>query len=206
MLYDVEKLKQELIEMDKQLYNRGLTSSGGGGPSLRLPCYNYDGSKVWTDTLLMKGWAPRIGLDWIPSHAYLATMDMKGNVIGPEKPLMEANIHLGIYQVRDDVGAVIHAHAPFLTAFGMARTRLKEHPGSFFDMIIDAPLTAEAPAGSQELADNVTAAFKGNDRKLALMENHGCTVVGGDLYDAYFTLDEAEDAAKVFFWSHVKLE
>ncbi|MBA7571291.1 hypothetical protein ES708_13050 [subsurface metagenome] len=67
-------------------------------------------------------------------------------------------------------------------------------------------MTAEAPAGTQELADNVAAAFKGNDRKLVLMENHGVTVVGGDLYDAYFTLDEVEDMAKVFFFSHMKLE
>jgi len=206
MLYDVEKMKQELIEVDKQLYYRDLTSSGGGGPSLRIPCYNYDGTKIWTDKVLMKGWAPRIGLEWVPTYAYIATVDLDGNVLGPEKPKMECNIHLGIYRERDDVGAVIHAHVPFLTAFGMARSKLKEHPGSFFSMIMDAPMTAEAPGGTQELADNVTAAFKGNDRKLVLMENHGVTVVGGDLYDAYFTLDEAEDAAKVFFYSHMKLE
>ena len=206
MLYDVEKLKKELLEMDKQLYYRDLTSSGGGGPSARIPCYNYDGTKIWTDKVLMKGWAPRIGLEWIPSYAYLATTDLNGNAIGPEKPLMEANIHLGIYRERDDVGAVIHAHAPFLTAFGMARSRLKEPPGSFFSTIMEAPMTAEAPAGSIELANNVVGAFKGNKRKLVLMENHGCTVVGGDLYDAYFTLDDAEDAAKIFFFSHMKLE
>jgi len=206
VLYDVEKLKKELVEVDKQLYYRSLTSSGGGGSSVRIPCYNYDGTKIWTDKVLMKGWAPRIGLEWIPSYAYLATTDLNGNAIGPEKPLMEANIHLGIYRERDEVGAVIHAHPPYLIAYMMARKKLKESPGSFFDMLTEAPMTAEAPAGSMELANNVTEAFKGNKRKLVLMENHGVTVVGGDLYDAYFTLDAAEDAAKIFFFSHMKLE
>ncbi len=206
MLYDVEKMKEELIEVDKQLYYRGLTSSGGGGPSVRIPCYNYDGSKIWTDKVLIKGWAPRIGLEWTPTYKYVATVDLDGNVLGPEKPKMEANIHLGIYKVRDDVGAVIHAHSPYLIAFMMARKRLTKPLGSFFEVITEAPTTKEAPGGSLELAENVTEAFKGNKRKLALMENHGVTVAGGDLYDAYFTLDNAEEIAKIFFFSHLKLE
>lgn len=206
MLYDVEKLKKELIEVDKQLYYRRLTSSGGGGPSARIPCYNYDGSKVWTNSVLIKGWAPRIGLEWVPSYEYVATVDLDGNVIGTERPKMEVDIHLGIYKVRDDVGAVIHAHPPYLIAYMMARGKLKKTPGSFFKMLTEAPLTSEAPGGSSELAKNVAEVFKGNKRKLALMENHGVTVVGGDLYDAYFTLDNAEETAKVFFLSHLKLE
>lgn len=117
MLYDVEKLKKELVEMDKQIYSRGLTSSGGGGPSMRVPCYSYDGSKMLTNTVIMKGWAPRIGLDWVPSHGYVATTDMDGNVLGPVKPLKEVDIHLRIYRSREDVGAVIHAHPPYLIRF-----------------------------------------------------------------------------------------
>ena len=206
MLYDVEKLKKELVELDKQIYYRGLTSSGGGGPSIRVPCYNYDGSKVLTNTVLMKGWAPRIGLDWIPSYEYIAVTDLDGNLLEPNKPLMEVDIHLFIYKLRDEVGAVIHAHPPYLISYMMARERLKKDPGPYFQTLTDAPITKDAPAGSVDLAKNVSEAFRGNKIKLALMENHGVTVVGGDLYDAYFTLDSAEELAKVFFWSHVKLE
>ena len=206
MLYDVEKLKKELIEVDKQLYYRGLSFGGHGGPSVRVPCYNYDGSKVLTGRVLIKGWAPRIGLEWVPSYEYVATVDLDGNVLGPEKPKMEANIHLGIYKIRDDVGAIIHAHPPYLIAYMMARGKLKERPGPFFTMLTEAPMSKEAPGGSLELAENVVEAFKGTKGKLVLMENHGVTVVGGDLYDAYFTLDNIEDMAKVFFFSHLKLE
>ncbi len=206
MLYDVEKMKKELIEVDKQLYYRGLTSSDGGGPSARIPCYDYDGSKVWTNSVVIKGWAPRIGLEWVPSYEYVATVDLNGNVLGPERPKMEVNIHLGIYKVRDDVGAVIHAHPPFLIAYMMAREKLKETPGPFFRMLTEAPVSKEFPAGSTELANSVMEAFKGSKTTLVLMENHGVTVIGGDLYSTYFTLDEAEEKAKVFFWSHVKLE
>ena len=205
MLYDVEKLKKELVEMDKQIYSRGLTSSGGGGPSMRVPCYSYDGSKMLTNTVIMKGWAPRIGLDWVPSHGYVATTDMDGNVLGPVKPLKEVDIHLRIYRAREDVGAIIHAHPPYLIAYMMARENVSKKPGSFFDLLTEAPITKEAPAGSTELAVNVSEAFEGNKRKLVFMENHGVTVVGGDLYNAYFTLDHAEDVAKIFFFSHLKL-
>jgi len=206
MLYDVEKLKKELIEVDKQLYYRGLTSSGGGGPSIRIPCYNYDGSKVWTNRVVIKGWAPRIGLEWVPSYGYVATVDLDGNVIGPERPKEEVAIHLGVYNVRDDVGAVIHAHPPYLIAYMMARGKLKETPGSFFSFLTEAPMSSWALDGTSELAKNVVEAFKGNKTKLVLMENHGVTVAGGDLYNAYFTLDKAEDMAKIFFLSHLKLE
>lgn len=206
MLYDVETLKKSLGEVDKQLYYRRLTSGGGGGPSLRIPCYNYDGSKTFTNMVVMKGWAPRIGLDWVPSYEYVATTDLDGNVLGPVKPLKEVDIHLRIYRAREDVGAVIHAHPPHLIAYMMARKKLTKKPGHFFDLLTEAPLTKEAPAGTIELAENVSEAFKGNNRKLVFMENHGVTVVGSDLYNAYFTLDHAEDVAKIFFLSHINLE
>ena len=70
-----------------------------------------------TNTVIMKGWAPRIGLDWVPSHEYVATTDIDGNVLGEVKPLKEVDIHLRIYRSREDVGAVIHAHPPYLIRF-----------------------------------------------------------------------------------------
>ena len=45
-----------------------------------------------------------------------------------------------------------------------------------------------------------------DEGKLVLMENHSVTVAGGDLYDAYFALGNAEEIAKIFFFSHLKLE
>jgi L-fuculose-phosphate aldolase len=164
--------------------------------------------------MLIKGWACRIGLEWVPTYQYVATVNLDGTVMGTERPKMEVDIHRLVYKVRDDVGAVIHAHPSYLTAFMMVRHKLnksqesflKNYTGGINEVLTEAPAAADAVHGSIELAENVAEAFKGNKKKLVFMENQGKTVAGGDLYDAFFTLDNMENVAKVFFLVHMKLE
>jgi len=52
-------------------------------------------------------------------------VDLDGNKVeGVLTPSIETPLHTAIYRVRSDVNVVVHAHAPFATAFGMAEIEI----------------------------------------------------------------------------------
>jgi len=132
----------------------------------------------------------------------VVVIDPDGNQIdGIRKPSMEFRFHLGIYKVRHDVGAVLHAHPPYATSYAVANQELPmvSGPGRF--ILKKVPLLAFAPPGSHELAEMVTTAFSDRAVLSALLSGHGVVAVGADMYEAFKYLDWTEDAAQIAFLS-----
>jgi L-fuculose-phosphate aldolase len=132
----------------------------------------------------------------------VAVIDLDGNQVdGVRKPSMEFRFHLGIYKVRPDVGAVLHAHPPYATSYAVANQELPivSGPGRF--VLKKVPLLAFAPPGSNELAEIVTTAFSDRAIVSALLSGHGVVAVGADMYEASKYLDWTEDAAQIAFLS-----
>jgi L-fuculose-phosphate aldolase len=132
----------------------------------------------------------------------VVVIDLDGNhVDGVRKPSMEFRAHLGIYKVRPDIGAVLHAHPPYATSYAVANKELPmvSGPGRF--ILKKVPLLAFAPPGSHELAEMVTTAFSDRTIVSALLSGHGAIAVGADMYEAFKHLDWTEDAAQIAFIS-----
>lgn len=111
-------------------------------------------------------------------------------------PTSELGLHLGVYG-RDDVGAVVHTHAPVATALG---TVLDELPCVHYEMLALGGAVRVAPYaafGSAELAASVVAALEG--RTAALMANHGAVTCGVDL-DAAVRATEVLEWAATLYW------
>lgn len=179
-------LREELVEISRRGYERGLVVGVSGNNSLRIP---------GTDVVLIKTTGCCQG-EMDTADTVLVTLD--GDVLEDAKtPSKEWRWHAGIYRVRPDVGAVVHLHPPHAVAFAVAnRVPMIVHTAArgHLRRIEMADLL---PAGSQDLADQITDMFDDGELRVALMREHGSISVGPDLRTAYYRTEYLEDNAKV---------
>lgn len=106
----------------------------------------------------------------------------------------ELPLHRASYLARTDVGAVVHAHAPALTALplrGLDLTAMLPESGAALGGVTRIPYE---PAGSEALARSVGSAIR-DGSSLLLLERHGAVAVGSTLGEACGRLEQGELAA-----------
>ncbi len=168
----------------RRLYERQLTSCSSGNISAR-----WDEARIAiTPSQTDKGLLRAEDIGWV---------DMDGRSLDPSKKLsMETEMHLAVYRVRPDVGAIVHAHPPYATGFAVSQTPLDVAlTGESFAVLGEPVLAPYALMGSVTLAENVARAAQKGD--VILMENHGVLTVGKDLYQAYDRMEIVEFAARI---------
>ena len=134
-----------------------------------------DGRGVW-----MK--ASTFGLEEIgPEHVILVSWD--GDVLsGDHRRHIEYPIHTELMRARDDVGCVVHTHAPWAVAFASTEQPLRpvSHEATLF---VPPEIARFTQTGdlimTQDLGRAVAAAVAG--RNAAFMVNHGIVTCGGDV-------------------------
>lgn len=112
-------------------------------------------------------------------------------------PSSEWRFHRDILAARPEVGAVVHAHPIYCTAFAMCRMEI---PAAHY-MIAAAggptiPCARYESYGTPELSAAVLEAMAG--RACALMANHGIIATGPDLAKALWLAVEMETLAKQY--------
>ena len=107
---------------------------------------------------------------------------------------VELPMHRACYAARADVGAVVHAHAPALTALPLRGLRLTETLPESGVALGGVRRIRFAPSGSDSLAMLVGAAI-GAGASLILLERHGAVAVGPDLGAACKRVEQGELAA-----------
>jgi L-fuculose-phosphate aldolase len=127
---------------------------------------------------------------------------MDGNIIeGHGKPSSETFLHLGIYNERKDLNAVVHTHSPHATGFSMSEKELKRLEG--FGSI-ENPYIMQvkySKPGSSELANDTAQMMK--DEDAVILKNHGVVAAGINLNEAALLAEFIEDIAKTQFIAHV---
>ncbi len=126
----------------------------------------------------------------------LCVVDLDANQVeGKEKgnaPL-ERHLHCGIYRVRPDVKAIVHAHpkwSTFLTMVGEAYKPVYAQGSLVYPVpLLDSPNSINTKAMGERLA-----ATLGN-RPAALMKAHGAVAVGKDLVEAFVLANYMEENA-----------
>ena len=126
--------------------------------------------------------------------ADICTIDMEGNVIeGSGKPPLEFHLHAGIYKVRPDVKAVVHAHpkwSTFLTMVGESYQPVYAQGSLVYPMpILDSPNSINNPVMAGRLADTL------GERPAAMMKSHGEVTVGKDIVEAFVLANYMEENA-----------
>ena len=102
------KIKEEICEIGRRVYNKGFAAANDGNISVRLNSKEI----ICSPTMVSKGFMK-------PDD--ICKVDYQGNQLaGKRKRSSEILLHLSVYKHRPDVMAVVHCHPPHATAFAVA--------------------------------------------------------------------------------------
>ena len=176
--------REALAQFGRMAYEAGFICATEGNLSVRLE----DDRILATPTGLCKG---RLEPD------DMVAVDLAGHTLrGHRQVSSEIAMHLLIYRLRPDVGAVVHAHPPFATAFAVAGVALDQPTLAEVVATLGAiPLARYGTPGTPELSDALSPLVPSHDA--ILMANHGVVTCGPDLERAYMHLELAEKFAHI---------
>ena len=125
-------------------------------------------------------------------------MDKQGELIEPaRRPSSEWAMHLGCYQLRGDIGAVVHTHSPAATTLAVLGWEL---PAVHYMIALSGthqvPLAPYHRFGSGELAEAAVHAMGGG--WACLLANHGVLATGPDLEAAWDLAENIEFCADLY--------
>lgn len=117
---------------------------------------------------------------------------------GTGKKSSEFYLHEAAYRARPDIGAVIHCHSPYLTAYAFAYKDFETAEDTFLHRIFGTVTCMPyGEHGTHGVHKGIEQALDG--RPVALLGGHGVVCVGTDIEDALGLMEAAENYAKTLF-------
>ncbi|UCD77098.1 MAG: class II aldolase/adducin family protein [Desulfobacterales bacterium] len=186
-----DDIRNQLVVYARKAYDRHLVGGTGGNFSARL----NGGKMVITPSGVSLGDTSLDNLVVVDIHTG------EWAPVGDFIPSKEYHFHAEILRLRPDVGAVLHVHSPYATAYAVKKLPIP--------MVTDAafkqppmPSVPFAPSGTQELKENVSRAVQENPGcKVLFMEQHGIAALGVDVVTAYNVADLTEELAWIAYLS-----
>jgi ribulose-5-phosphate 4-epimerase/fuculose-1-phosphate aldolase len=125
----------------------------------------------------------------------LITCTLDGKVVRGKGELREVAfaIHTRIHRARPDAACVLHVHPPYLTALSLiegGRLELSHHNDLMLYDRVAYDDESHGPAHDVHEGDRIAAAL--GPKTVLVMANHGVTVVGPTVADAFDELHQAE--------------
>ncbi len=182
------EIKEEMCAIGKRVYDRGMVASNDGNFSVRLNEHEY----LCTPTGVSKGFM---------TPEFICKVDGDGNVLEANegfRPSSEIKMHLRIYQKREDVHAVVHAHPMYATTFAIAGQPLMDPimPEAVI-FLGGVPLARYGTPGTVEVPDSVEPFLDRYDA--VLLENHGALTYSDTLLNAYHKMESVEFYARLLY-------
>ena len=189
----IDYLTRELVRFSRLCYRRRLVGAAGGNLSVRLE----------RDTFLIT--PSGVSLRDISSKNLIVINQEGIKLKGPKalKPSKEVAIHLCIYKNLPQIGAVVHLHPPYTTAFSVKSITLPMITISSKLKLGAIPVVECAPPGSTELVENIEKTLQeiGSQVKSLMLAAHGLLSFDASLAEAYDIAELVEETAKVNFIS-----
>jgi len=114
-------------------------------------------------------------------------------------PSVETSMHLGIYQHRPNMGAIIHTHPVFASVLSIINQPI---PALFDEIAFEIGTSVEivpyAISGSSELVQNVVGKLD-NHCFCYIIQNHGALSLGKDINQAWKNAELLEKVAQVYY-------
>ena len=181
------KLREQICELAKSMFDRGLTGGSTGNISARTE----DGGLLVSPTGTSFG-----RLD----PARLSRFNSKGRLVSGDQPTKEMPLHSAFYDTRSQAGAVVHLHSCHSVALSLM-------PDADEDNFLP-PLTPYAimklgkvkllpfyRPGDPQMGEAVRGLS--GKRSAVMLANHGPVVAGKDVEAACNAIEELEDTARL---------
>ncbi len=188
MTSDEKNLRERLAAVGRMLFAQGLTIGSSGNISARLP---------GSSSCLIKP-SGNSFRDIVPEQFLLVDIKTRTVLEGEGKPSIETPFHTTLYNLREDIGGVVHIHPHYATIFSIARVDILPMGMDIYR----APALAKgigmsryAPPGTEELAKNIAEAME--NRFAVLMPHHGVTTIGPAIEDAANNAIVLEELARL---------
>ena len=183
-LNELIQMKKNIINCGKKLGEKNMSPATSGNISIRC------GQNI----LITASGTCLADL----SEDDIVLIDNNANILeGSKKPSSEKNLHIAIYNLRSDINAIVHCHAPYTSAFAVCHIPLSKPIISenvfYFGEI---PVADYALPGSDTLVENTAKFFVKHNA--VLMANHGIVIGSNDLKNAYYLTETAETFAQIY--------
>lgn len=127
----------------------------------------------------------------------IAITDLDGNQVGGTlKASSELRLHVLTYQMREDIGGIVHAHPAYLTAHAVCGkpVETRAYPEMMFKYG-RIEVAGYGRPGTDDICRELEPIVKHSN--VALLENHGAIALGPDAIEAMNNMEAAEAIAKV---------
>jgi len=181
----MDEKRKELVRYFKKLYEQGTINLFEGNLSAR------DG-----DVVLM---TPSQQNKEAMTPDMLVEMDLEGNVLSDNgyAPSSEYRMHLEVYRLRPDVGAVLHDHSACASAFALAGQPIRcEMAEMYWYYGGEVPCCAYGAPGTDAVFADFGRYFAREGRDVVLLANHGLVAAGRDVEEAFSRAEAVEKLAK----------
>ena len=186
-----EQEKAEIVRIVKAMYHSGMTNLFEGnvsvctGSTILLTPSQQDKERLTPDMIL--------------------ELDMDGNVLYAKeglRPSVEYRMHAMLYRVRPDIGAVVHNHSTYATAYAMAGKPIASEAHLELNLLFgEIPVAPYGMIGTEAIYAGLVPLMQ--DYHVALLENHGLLAVGPDLVTAFSRAEAAEKMAKTLLMTRL---
>ena len=185
MTQEQQAKREQIVRCFRKLYEQGTINLFEGNFSAR------DG-----ETVLM---TPSQQNKETMTPAMLVVLDAEGKLLSSNGflPSSEARMHLAIYRLRPDLGAVVHTHSTFASAFALAGKPIRSELAElhlFYGGEI--PCCAYGEPGTDAVFADFERYFLREQKDVVLLANHGLVAAGRDVQEAFSRAEAVEKLAK----------
>ena len=185
MRIDEQGIREEIVEVARRCYERGLAVAGDGNISVRVAPNRI----LSTPSAVSKGWMK-------PEMIVVVDEDGRPLEASAYRVSSEFPMHQLIYRARPDIHAVVHAHPPHATGFAVAGLALDKAILSEVVLTLGCvPLARYGTPSTSELTDAIAPFLAYHDA--LLMANHGAVAYAETLERAFNKLETLEHTARI---------
>lgn len=165
------EIKKDIVEVAQMMNRKGLVGAYEGNISVKDEGRLYLTPSGQSKELLSEG--------------KIIVTDLEGKLLeGQLKPTSETPMHTKCYQLRPDINAVVHCHAPYATAFAQACIPIENRVSPEFMMLFGkVPVVPYGRPGTLHIIDGLEDYIK--DYDVVLLANHGVLAVGKTPLEAF---------------------
>ena len=184
---EYQTFKQQIVHTSQDLVRKGYLMATGGNVSMRvlgqnafaITPSNYNYMKMTLDDVCVLNFDLEV-------------------LEGERKPSVEAAMHGAIYQVREDVNAIVHTHQVYASALTLIKApipSLFDEQARFLGRSVD--IIPYAPSGTGMLKNTIAKHVKTHNNAF-MMQNHGALIFGHDMERAVHNVEILEKCALAY--------